>query len=136
MKQLIFFLLFMISSSNPILAQGTPRIIGQKFTFYDGERGALNCNECDPIWEIRFIDQTNGILISRRPNKSSEYGSCKTSLKYKYNAATKTITILQLSNNNVSSDCLNKFIGEWQWRKGKFFDMRFYSKSNPECDFS
>ncbi len=136
MKQFLLSLLLTIFVSFHSFSQNSPRIIGQTFTFYDGIRGELNCSECDPIWEIKFKDKSNAILISRQANKSSDYGSCRTTVKYKYNSATKTITILELNNNNVSSGCLNMFIGDWQWKKGKFFDMRFYSKSHPDCDFS
>jgi hypothetical protein len=133
-KSLLFLVLVFFSVQS--YSQKSPQVIGRTFTFYDGTRGELNCSECDPIWEIKFVDKSNAILISRQANKSSEYGSCRTSLKYKYNVATKTITILELNNNNVTPRCLNMFIGDWQWKKGRFFDMRFYSKLHPDCDFS
>jgi hypothetical protein len=136
MKQFLAVIFLFISFSKNGNSQSNPFQIGKIYTFYDGSASVLQCYECDPIWEIKFIDKSNAILISRQPNKSSDYGSCRTNVKYKYNVKTKTVTILQLSNSSVSQECLNKFLGEWQWKKGKYFDMRFYSKNNLECDFS
>ncbi len=136
MKNIYITLFTALSFTQVCFSQNSPKIIGKTFTFYGGPTGELNCNECDAIWEIKFKDASNAIMISRQPNKSSEYGSCRTTLKYKYNQTTKTITLLDLNNKNITNDCLNMFIGDWQWKKGKYFDMRFYSKSHPNCDFS
>ena len=136
MKKYIISFILVFVFTNETYSQNNPLEIGHTYTFFDGTKGALNCSECDPIWEIKFIDRANAVLISRQANKSSEYGSCRTNLKYIYNSATKTVTIIEISNKNVSSSCLNMFIGDWQWKKGKFLDMRFYSKLHPECDFS
>lgn len=119
-----------------INAQSDPLVIGKQYTFYDGQNRILICEECDPIWDIKFLDNNNAILISRMPNKSENYGSCRSEVKYKYNSANKTVTILSISNNNVSSDCKNRFLGDWQWKKGKYPGMRFYSKNLFDCDFS
>jgi hypothetical protein len=113
-----------------------PLIFGKLYTFYDGRNSVLRCEECDPIWDITFTDKNNAVLISRMPNKSGQNGSCRSDVKYQYNPSTKTVTIISVSNNNVSVDCKNKFIGDWEWKKGKAFDKRFYSKSMPDCDFS
>jgi hypothetical protein len=43
---------------------------------------------------------------------------------------------MSIDNNNVSKICKRKFLGDWVWSKGKFPQMRFYSKNNPGVDFS
>jgi hypothetical protein len=134
--KIIMTLISLLLSVFCAYSQSNPILIGKTYTFYDGPQSVLNCSECDPIWDIKFLDKLNAVLISRQANKSSDYGSCKTNLKYKYNETTKTVTIIELNNKNVSSRCLNMFIGDWQWRKGKYYDMRFYSKIHQDCDFS
>jgi len=129
-------IIFLGFCSIQLEAQTAPLIIGKIYTFYDGRNSVLRCYECDPIWDITFTDKSNAILISRMPNKKGQNGSCRSEVKYRYSPTTKTISILSVSNPNVPGDCKNRFIGDWQWMKGKAFDMRFYSKSNPECDFS
>jgi hypothetical protein len=127
---------FIIFCSIQSIAQNNPLVIGKIYTFYDGRNSVLQCYECDPIWDITFVDKNNAILISRMPNKKGQYGSCRSEVKYKYNPATKMVSIISISNPNVPEDCKNRFIGDWQWKKGKYLDMRFYSKNLSDCDFS
>jgi hypothetical protein len=129
-------IVFIAIFSAKLMAQSNPLIIGKKYTFYDGRNRLLECYECNPIWEITFVDKNNAILISRKPEKSSQYGSCRSDVKYRYNLSSKTVTIISVSNEHVSDECKNKFLGDWQWKKGQFFDMRFYSKNILDCDFS
>lgn len=107
--------------------------IGQTYTFFDGQNSSLQCYECDPIWCIKFTNE-NTCELWTRPN-NSDLQSCKTDAKYSYDKNNQTITILSISNSNISNECLEKFIGEWQWKKGAFGE-RFYSKKYSDCDFS
>jgi hypothetical protein len=107
--------------------------IGETYTFFDGPNSSLQCYECDPIWCIKFIDE-NTCELWTRPNNST-IQSCKTNASYSYDKNTQTITIISISNGNVTNGCLEKFIGDWQWKSGKFGE-RFYSIKYSDCDFS
>jgi hypothetical protein len=109
--------------------------IGKEYTFFDGSNGSLECPECDPVWCIKFIDETNAELWSRPLSSSSVLKSCSSNVTYKFDKTTNTVTILDIINSNVSSECKNRFTGEWQWADGKF-GKRFYSKNNAGCDFN
>jgi hypothetical protein len=107
--------------------------IGHTYTFFDGQSLRLQCNECDPIWCIKFTNE-NTCELWTRPN-NSDHQSCKSNAKYSYDKNNQTITILSISNSNISNECLDKFIGKWQWKKGAFGE-RFYSIKYSDCDFS
>jgi hypothetical protein len=113
----------------------SPLILDKEYYFYD-ETDELNCPECDPCWKIKFIDKTNGELWSKPCSGSSVLKSCQSKFIYKYNEENKTVSIMSIDNNNVSKICKRKFLGDWVWSKGKFPQMRFYSKNNPGVDFS
>lgn len=108
--------------------------IGEKYNFFDGSNGKLECPECDPCWHIKFKDEKNAELWSEPCSGSTYLKSCRSDVSYKFDKTTNTVTILSIVNSNVSSECKNRFIGEWQWSEGEF-GKRFYSKNNPGADF-
>lgn len=108
--------------------------LDNRYVFFDGTSNKLQCTECDPIWYVRFIDETTCELWTET-GKSSSFPSCKSRGEYKYDLSTQTISLNTISNSNVSSQCLNNLIGEWKWTKGEFGE-RFYSVKNSDCDFS
>ncbi len=117
------------SHDQPILE------IGKQYHFFDGSNNTFVCAECDPCWCIEFKDESSAKLWSKPCNGSSALKSCSSEVSYKFDENTNTVTILNVNNSNVSTECKNLFIGDWQWSNGKF-GMRFYSKSHPGCDFS
>lgn len=108
--------------------------IDYRYVFFDGASNRLQCAECDPIWYIRFIDETNCELWTES-GRSSSFPSCKSTGEYKYDISTQTINLTTISNSNVSTLCVDKLIGEWKWKKGEFGE-RFYSLKYSDCDFS
>jgi len=107
--------------------------VGEQY-YFEGSNGDLECPECDPCWCIKFKDETNAELWSKPCGGSTVLKSCSSDVSYKFDKTTNTVTILSIVNNNVSSECKNRFIGEWLWSEGQF-GKRFYSKNNPGCDF-
>ena len=139
---LLFVFLFQGCDNNEINKKETSQstgtknsalTIGQKYYFFDGP-GLLECPECDPCWFIQFKDKQNALLWSSPCSGSSSLKSCSSDVSCRYEESTNTLTILSINNNNVSSECKTRFIGDWQWSEGKF-GKRFYSKNNPGCDF-
>ena len=108
--------------------------VGEQYYFFEGSNGDLECPECDPCWCIKFKDETNAELWSKPCSGSTVLKSCSSDVSYKFDKTTNTVTILSIVNNNVSSECKSRFIGEWLWSEGQF-GKRFYSKNNPGCDF-
>ncbi len=130
-----FVLLFLMSKSEEGSSKKSTKInYNETYTFYDGQNSRLECLECDPVWCIQFIDEGKAELWTRPLNNIS-MKSCLSTVNYIYDETTQTITIIDNSNNNVSSGCLSKFIGEWQWKSGQFGE-RFYSEKFSDCDFS
>ncbi len=109
--------------------------IGMEYNFFDGSNASLECDECDPCWSIIFKDESNAELWSKPCSGSSVLKSCSSDVVYVFDNNTNTATIKSISNNNVSTECKNRFVGEWQWSEGKY-GKRFYSKNNSGCDFS
>ena len=109
--------------------------IGKEYHFFDGLNGDLECYECDPCWCIKFNDESNAELWSKPCNGSSLLKSCSSEVSYKFDKKTNTVSILNITNNNVSFECQNQFEGDWIWSEGKF-GQRFYSKKNQGCDFN
>ena len=132
-----FFILFFMSKGSKETSESGSKInYSEIYTFFDGQNSRLECYECDPVWCIQFIDDGTAELWTRPLNsKNSSLKSCLSTVNYRYDTKTQTITIIGISNNNVSSGCLSKFIGEWRWKSGQFGE-RFYSMKFPDCDFS
>lgn len=110
----------------------SPLLIGRTYTFFDGPNSDLQCPECDLAWYIKVLDTHYAELSSRETE--SGFPSCTSEVEYKYDDVSKTFTILNISNNNVSNNCKAGFLGEWKWRDGKFGE-RFYSVNNSAWDF-
>ena len=107
--------------------------IGEKYYFYDANN-ELECQECDRCWCIIFNDVSHAEMWSEPCSKSS-LKSCTANVTYRFDRKTNTVTILNIDNENVTTDCKSRFKGEWAFSEGKF-GKRFYSKSHPGCDFN
>ena len=87
--------------------------------------------ECDGCWVIEFQNETSAKIWSTPCSSSTGVKSCSSNVDYIFDQATKTIKILSITNDNVSDQCKNEFLGEWQWSDGKK-GKNFYSKSSPD----
>jgi len=135
---LTFFLLIALATDDGDSATNNssnlPFNTGQVYDFFDGMDDKLSCYECDPCWHIKFLDDQNAEVWSTPCSGSSSLMSCSSDAKYNYDKESKVVTIISVSNNNVSYSCLSKFTGKWSWKDGKF-GMRFYAENYNDVDF-
>jgi hypothetical protein len=111
----------------------SPLITNTTYYFYDVQDD-LECDECDPCWCIRFLDNKTAELWSQPCSGSSNLKSCTSEVRFKFDLQSGVVNITSVSNGNVSSECRGRFVGQWVWSEGKF-GKRFYSKDIAGCDF-
>ena len=100
--------------------------IGSTYAFFT--HGCdFNCDECSSSWKIKFIDENNAELWSH--TSSSDYPSCKSDVKYKYD--NETVTIISISNSNVSSSCKSSITGDYKYDSAK---KLFISTTDSDCN--
>ena len=89
----------------------------------------FDCDECSSSWKIKFIDKSNAELWSH--TSSSDFPSCKSDVKYKYE--NEIISITRISNSNVSSSCKSSITGDYKYDSEK---RLFISTKDSDCNLN
>ena len=109
--------------------------IGSTYAFFTSGCD-FNCNECDYIWKIKFVNDKTAELWSH--SSKSDFPSCKSDVTYSY--ANDVIDIKSINNSNVSSSCKSSIIGKYKYteKKNGFGDIIkvFQSQKDSDCNLS